>query len=147
MISETEITPNRLVGTWSLVGAVSTAASGERNDNPYRVNPSGVLTYSPEGRVMALISFGGRKPLSMRAGTEEKAEAFDTFLAYAGRYAVNGDKVSHHVEISSIQNYVKRDLIRTIRFEGDRMTLVTPPTSLNGKVQTIELTWQRSSEG
>lgn len=96
---------------------------------------------------MALISFGGRKPLSMRAGTEEKAEAFDTFLAYAGRYAVNGDKVSHHVEISSIQNYVKRDLIRTIRFEGDRMTLVTPPTSLNGKVQTIELTWQRSSEG
>ncbi|HZQ20689.1 MAG TPA: lipocalin-like domain-containing protein [Terriglobales bacterium] len=146
MSSETEITPNLLVGTWSLVGAVSTASSGERNENPYRVNPSGLLTYSPEGRVIALISFGGRKPLSMRAGTEEKAEAFDTFLAYAGRYTVAGDKVTHRVEISSIQNYVNRDLVRTIRFDGNRITLVTPPTSLNGKVQTIELTWQRLSE-
>ncbi|HKW16998.1 MAG TPA: lipocalin-like domain-containing protein [Terriglobales bacterium] len=147
MSSETEITPNRLAGTWSLVGAVSTASSGERNENPYRENPSGLLTYSPDGRVMALISFGGRKPLSMRAGTDEKAEAFETFLAYSGRYTVNGDKVIHRVEISSIQNYVNRDLVRTVIFEGDRMTLVTPPTSLNGKVQTIELTWQRSSKG
>jgi hypothetical protein len=146
MSSETQITPNRLLGTWRLVGAVSTTASGERNENPYRLNPSGLLTYSAAGRVMALISFGGRKPLSIRAGAEEKAEAFETFLAYAGRFTVNGDKVIHHVEISSIQNYVNRDLIRTVRFHGDRMTLMTPPTSVSGKVQTLELTWERSSQ-
>lgn len=146
MSSETQITPNQLVGTWKLAGAVSTTTSGERNENPYRVNPSGLLTYSPAGRVMALISFGDRKPLSIRAGTEERAEAFETFLAYAGQYSVNGDKVIHHVEISSIQNYVNRDLIRTVRFDGDRMTLITPPTSVSGKVQVLELTWQRSSE-
>jgi len=146
MSSETQITPNQLLGTWKLLTAVSTTASGERNENPYRENPSGLLTYSPTGRVIALISFGGRKPLSIRAATEEKAEAFDTFLAYAGRYSVNGNKVVHHVEISSIQNYVNRDLIRTVSFDGDSMTLTTPPTSVSGKGQTLSLTWQRSSE-
>ena len=146
MTSESQITPDQLIRTWKLVGAVSTTASGDRNETPYRANPSGLLTYSPEGRVIALISFGERKPLSMRASTEEKAEAFETFLAYAGRYSLNGNKVTHQVEISSIQNYVKRDLIRTVSFDGNRMTLTTPPTSISGKTQTIELTWQRLSE-
>lgn len=146
MSFETQITLNQLEGTWKLVDAVSTTTSGERNENPYRENPSGLLTYSPEGRVIALISFGGRKALPMRAGTEEKAEAFETFLAYTGHYSLKGDKVIHHVEISSIQNYVGRDLVRTVRFADDCMTLVTPPTSVNGKLQTLELTWQKSSE-
>lgn len=147
MPSELQITPDRLVGTWTLVRATSTTAAGERNDNPYGVSPSGLLTYSATGRVIALISFGGRKPLSVKAKTEEKVEAFDTFLAYTGRYSLIGDKVTHRVEISSIQNYVGRDLVRTVSFEGDRMTLVTPPTPVNGKVQTLALTWQRLPDG
>jgi len=147
MPSEAEITADRLVGTWSLVRATSVTAAGDRNENAYGVSPSGLLMYSSAGRVVALVSFGGRKPLSVRARAEEKAEAFDTFLAYAGRYSLLGNRVTHHVEISSIQNYVNRDLVRTVTFEDDRMTLVTPPTPVNGKVQTLELTWQRSPDG
>ena len=147
MSSDAQITPSRLVGSWTLVRAISTTAAGERNDNPYGVNPSGMLTYSSLGMVTALISFGGRKPLSVRASAEEKAEAFDTFLAYTGRYSLISSKVTHRVEISSIQNYVGRDLVRTVSFEDDRMTLVTPPTPVNGKVQTLELTWQRLPDG
>ncbi len=97
-----------------------------------------------DGRVTALISYGGRKALSVGGGDlEEQAEAFKTFLAYTGRYTFNGDKVIHHVEISSIQNYVGRDLVRDIKFQGDQMRLVTPPTRVNGKLQTVELIWQR----
>ena len=59
----------------------------------------------------------GRKSLSVGGGTvEEQAEAFKTFLAYAGRYTFSGDKVTHHVEISSIQNYVDRNLVRSVKF-------------------------------
>lgn len=101
--------------------------------------------------MMSLISYGGRKPLSFGGGTrspqEEQAEAFNTFLAYAGRYTLRDDKVVHHVEISSIQNYVNRDLVRSITCEGDRITLVTPPTAVNGKIQTVELIWQRLPAG
>jgi len=138
---------DKLVGTWKLVSASSTTSTGERIEAPYGPDPAGFLTYGGDGRMTSLISYGGRKPLSFGGGTrspqEEQAEAFNTFLAYAGRYTLEGDKVIHHVEISSIENYVKRDLARGIKFEGDRITLTTPPMSVNGKIQTIELIWQR----
>lgn len=135
---------DRLVGTWKLVSASSKTSSGERSENPYGPNPMGFLTYTADGRVTALISNAGRKSLSVGGGTtEERAEAFKTFLAYAGRYTLSGDKVTHHVEISSIQNYVDRDLVRSIKFQGDQITLVTPPTRVNGKKQTVELIWHR----
>ena len=91
-----------------------------------------------------MISHGGRKPLSVGGGTtDEQAEGFKTFLAYAGRYTLSGDKVTHYVEVSSIQNYVGKDLVRTVTFLGDQIVLLTPPTRINGKVQTVELIWQR----
>jgi hypothetical protein len=135
---------DRLVGTWKLVSASSTTSSGERSETPYGPRPAGFLTYAEDGRVTALISYGGREPLSSGGGTvEEKAQAFRTFLAYAGRYTFSGDKVTHYVEISSIQNYVGKELVRDVKFQGDRIVLVTPPTPVNGKVQIIELIWQR----
>jgi hypothetical protein len=139
-------TNDRLVGTWRLVSASSTTLGGERSETPYGLNPAGFLTYTEDGRVTALISYGGRKPISGRTGTfalEEQAEAFKTFLAYAGRFTLNGDTVIHHIEISSIQNYVDKELVRSVKFEGERIILVTPPTLVNGKVQTVELIWQR----
>jgi len=142
---------DKLVGTWKLVSASSTTSSGERSEPPYGPNPSGFLTYTGDGRVSALISYAGRKPLSFGAETPaqqaEQAEAFKTFLAYAGRYTLAGDKVNHHIEISSIQNFVGKDLVRTVKFQGDQIILVTPPTPVNGKIQIVELIWQRLQAG
>jgi hypothetical protein len=137
-------TNNELVGTWNLVSASSTTSAGEPSEAPYGSSPMGFLTYTGDGRVTALISYGGRKPLPFGGGTqEEQAEAFKTFLAYAGRYSISGDKVIHHIEVSSIQNYVNKELVRSVKFQGDRIILTTPPTPVNGKIQTVELIWQR----
>ena len=81
--------------------------------------------------------------LLRRGSPEEQAEAFKTFLAYAGTYRLDGDKVTHHVEVSSIQNYVDKDLVRSVKFKDDQIILLTPPMRMNGKMQTIELIWQR----
>ena len=146
-----EHTNDKLVGTWKLVSASSTTSTGGRAEAPYGPNPVGFLTYTADGRVTALISYGGRKSLSVGGGAqasmEEQAEAFKTFLAYAGRYALSGDKVTHYIEISSIQNYVNKELVRRVKFQGDQIILITPPTPVNGKVQTVELVWQRLSVG
>lgn len=140
-------TIGQLVGTWRLIGASSVTSTGEKIVNLYGVGPVGFLTYTAEGRVSSVIGYGGRKPLSMSGGKiDEQAEAFKTFLAYAGRYMLSGDKLTHHIEVSSIQNYVGRDLVRTIQFDGDSITLLTPPTPVNGKIQTVELVWQRVKE-
>jgi len=141
---------DKLVGTWKLVSATSATSAGERSETPFGSGPAGFLTYTSDGRVCAMISYGGRKALSgggLVAPLEEQAEAFKTFFAYAGRYTLNGDKVIHHVEISSVQNYVDKDLVRTVRFQEDRIILVAPPTPVNGKIQTVELTWQRLPAG
>jgi len=139
---------DKLVGTWKLVSASSPTSKGEQSEPPYGLDPAGFLTYTADGRVTALISYGGRKALSGSGGTlEEQAEAFKTFLAYGGTYKLSGDKVTHTIEISSIQNYVDRNLVRNVQFQGDRITLTTPPTLVNGKVQTVELVWQRVPSG
>jgi Lipocalin-like domain len=144
-------TNEKLVGTWKLVSASSTTPTGERSETPYGPSPMGFLTYTEDGRVTSLISYGGRRLLSVGGGTlkrqEEQAEAFNTFLAYAGRYTLSGDKVTHHIEVSSIQNYVDKDLVRSVKFQGDQIILVTPPTPVNGKIQTVELIWQRLPVG
>lgn len=137
----------KLVGTWKLVSASSTDASGAQLEPPYGANPAGFLTYTEDGRVTALISYSGRTPLSVGtkgpALVEEQAEAFKTFLAYGGRYRLNGNKIIHSIEISSIQNYVNKELVRSVKFQENRIVLLTPPTMVNGKIQTIELVWER----
>lgn len=145
--AETAQTKDKLVGTWILVSASSITSKGERNETPYGVGPVGLLTYTADGKVTSLISYGGRKPLSVGATAEQQAEAFNTFLAYAGRYKLSTDKVTHHIEISLIQNYVNKDLVRSVKFRDDQIVLTTPPTLVNGKIQTVELIWQRQPSG
>jgi hypothetical protein len=136
-----------LVGTWKLVSASSVTSNGQRNETPYGAGPAGLLTYFEDGRMTSLISYGGRKPLRAIPQVEEQAEAFKTFLAYSGRYTVGEDKVIHHVELCSIPNYVGKDLVRGVKFHGDQIVLVTPPTLFNGSIQSIELIWQRLPAG
>ena len=135
-----------LAGTWRLVSASAVTEGGGRNDSPFGTNPSGVLTYTPGGRMTVLIANGGKKALSgdrISAPAEERAQAFATFLAYSGRYSLKGDKVIHHVEISSVENWVRTDLVRTVTFEAERITLTTPPVSVGGRMQTTELVSER----
>jgi len=138
---------HKLLGTWRLVSASGRDQSGTKTDPPFGTNPVGFLTYTEDGRVSALISYAGRKALSIGAKgpalMEEQAEAFKTFLAYAGRYRLSSDKIIHSIEISSIQNYVNKELIRSIKFQGNRIVLLAPPTMVNGKIQTVELVWER----
>jgi hypothetical protein len=136
-----------LVGTWNLVSASSVTAKGERNETPYGAGPTGWLTYFEDGRMTSLISYGGRKLLRAIPQVEEQAEAFKTFLAYSGRYTASENEVIHHVEICSIQNYVGKDLVRSLKIQGDQIVLTTPPTLVNGSIQSIELIWQRLTDG
>jgi hypothetical protein len=129
------------------VSASSWAAGGEKDAIPFGSSPIGFLTYAPDGRMNVIICHGGRKPLSfadrIAAPPEQRAEAFATFLGYAGRYTVDGDKVIHHVEAASVQNWVGTDLVRVLRCRDDQIILVTPPLSVGGKMITTKLVWTR----
>ena len=131
---------DKLVGSWKLIEASATSATGV-DHAPLGTDLTGTLIYTPNGRVAVLISYGGRKPLSgsdrIAAPAEERAEAFKTFFAYSGRYSVTADKVTHHVEVASYQNWVNTDLVRTFTLTGERPTLRTPPLSVGGAMQVL----------
>ena len=135
------------VGSWRLVSAWATSADGRRNDTPFGSSPTGALTYTSNGRMMAIVSYSGRQPLSgadrIASPLAERAEAFTTSFAYAGRYTLTSDKVIHHVEVATVENWVNTDLVRIIKFDGNRLTLQTPPLSVGGVMQTSELVWER----
>jgi len=139
---------DKLVGTWKLVSASSSTENGSTNNEAYGPNPTGMLSFMPDGRMTTIIAMGGRKPLSVAdrvaAPLNERAEAFSTFIAYAGRYTLVGDKETLHIEVSSLQNWVGNDQVRFVSFHGDRLTLRTPPMPRGGVLQTFELVWERA---
>jgi hypothetical protein len=136
-----------VVGTWKLVSVTATTGKGEVDKAVLGQNPSGLLTYTANGRMMAIISDDGRKPLSVAdrvaAPDEERAQAYSTFMAYAGRYNFTCDKVVTHVEVASLQNWVNTDQTRFVRLQGDRMFVRNTPQLRGGVMITIESTWER----
>ena len=137
-----------VVGTWKLVSVASTTDKDETNKAALGQHPSGLLTYTADGRMMAIISDDGRKPLSIpdrvAAPAEERAQAYSTFMAYAGRYTFTCDKVVHHVEVASLQNWVNKDQTRFVALEADRLHVRNTPQLRNGVMVTLESVWERA---
>ena len=136
-----------LVGAWKLICASSTDDLGQRDDAPFGQDATGSLIYTDDGRISVMVSHGGRQLLSNEdlsiATPAERAEAFRTFNAYAGRYTLAGDRITHHVEIASLPNWVGRELVRMVRCKDDRLTLETPPHPVEGSPRSFTLVWQR----
>lgn len=135
-----------VVGSWKLVSVTGTAPDGSKT-TPFGANPVGELHYTAEGRVMFTLSYGGRAKLSVAdrvtAPTAERADAFATHFDYAGSYAIADGKVTHRIEISSIENWVGTELVRVIRLDGRRLLLTTPPLPGSGGGASNELVWER----
>jgi len=136
-----------VVGTWKLVSVSSTTDKDETNKAALGQHPSGLLTYTAEGRMMAIISDDGRKPLSIpdrvAAPAEERAQAYSTFMAYAGRYTFTCDKVVHHVEVASLQNWVNTDQTRIVMFQDNHLIVRNTPQLRNGVTVNLESVWER----
>lgn len=137
---------NPLVGSWRLVSMEYRYADG-RVRYPYGREAVGYIIYTADGRMSATIMSGGRRPFGTDFGrgeaTAEKAAAFETALAYAGRYEFLADRVLHHVEVSLVPDWAGTTLERLADLQGDRLTLSTHPTTHNGRTRTTVITWER----
>jgi hypothetical protein len=137
-----------LVGTWRLISFHGRNAAGETRPALGK-NAQGLLVYTEDGRMIAIMSDTGRASFlsrDFRGGTPDEAlAAINSFISYCGTYAVNGQTVTHHVEMSLFPNWVGEDQIRNFKFEGGNLVLSTPPLLLSGKQWTFELAWERVS--
>ena len=102
---------------------------------------------SEDGRNEAIISHDGRKPLAVAdriaAPAEESAQGHATFMAYAGGYTFTCDKVVHHVEVASLQNWAGTDQTRMVTLRGDRLIVRNTPQWRGGAMVMLESVWER----
>jgi hypothetical protein len=160
-VSPTHVSPtqeNPLLGTWKLIAASAVYADGTVIPNVYGIAPTGYISYNIGGHMMVMFSKSDRPPLSKNVRSplspdmkdvpvEELAQAFTSFSAYAGTYTLNGNTVTHHLEVASIPNRVGTDLVRTFTVSENQITLRTAPIESSDTLQSFELVWERVEPG
>src|SRR5436305_779521 len=59
---------------------------------------------------------------------EEKAALLDSMIAYTGKFTVEGDKITTHVDTSSNEIYTgaNQDQTRFFRIDGNKLIIQTP---------------------
>lgn len=141
----TVVTANSLIGTWRLKSYVVTTAAGERT-TPYGPKPRGLLSYSADGH-MQVIGVADERviPVGSTATTSERAALYDTLFAYAGTYSVEGNTVTHHVEISWNGSWTNTDQLRIFERNGNTLTLGTRMIdATSGAEVNYTLEWEKT---
>jgi hypothetical protein len=139
---------NPLVGGWRLRSWISIADDGTET-SPMGNAPAGLLAYTADGSMVAMMGRGDRRPFAatdLTGGSEgERAAAFSSFVAYGGRYEIDGRFVVHHVETSLFPNSVGTDQRRAWQLDdsGRYLTLTSPPIELGGSRRVQKLDWER----
>lgn len=141
--------PEDLIGSWDLEAFEVELADG-RQVFPMGADARGRLMYGADGRMSATLSAADRAPLSVprleaygRAPESEKASAFDSFLAYVGRYTVEDGAVVHHVELASVPNIVGAQQRREATLDDELLTLRYAVDGSRGTRHNT-LRWRRS---
>ena len=136
-----------LLGRWRLVGAWAVAPNGTDVVPAYGdAPPDGMIRYDADGRMMAMITSGNRALIDgdrQSAPPEQRAAAFADCLGYAGRWVIEGERITHHVELATVPNWVGTDLVRFISWQGDQLRLRTAPQMHKGELAVIDLLWQK----
>jgi hypothetical protein len=126
-----------VTGVWSLV---AWRRSGGGAALPFGEAPVGALCYDASGFVSAQL---------MRSDAASYAPAGHVrFLAYCGRWRIEGAQVVHTVAMASLPEWVGTDLVREWSFTPQgRLVLLTPWRQDRHGRSRDEVEWQRGLPG
>jgi len=138
---------HRLYGQWKLVSFQEQRPDGSWFDF-LGAGAHGLISYWPHMRMQVLIGSRQRPRLrgdwsAVPAG--DKADCLDGLVAYAGRYSMAGDMVTHHVDLCWIPNWEGRDLVRRMSFPTDRQLLLQTVPDPTGRARAAQsVLWERA---
>ena len=136
------------VGAWRVVSyAAKDVRTGELT-HPFGEQVNGMAIYSASGHMSILVT-GRDRIASTGTGAqrfEERSRLFDSMYAYTGRYSVNGDKVTIHVDSAWQPDWVGTDRVRTLTLDHDVLTITTPPmqSPVDGKTYISITSFRRA---
>jgi hypothetical protein len=138
---------DEIAGTYKLISSTRKMLDTGEVVDTYGKRPSGYIMYGKDGRMLVLITYDGRaKPESLEKLSDgERAGLFRTMLSYGGTYTYTGNKIEHHIDISSNEIWTGTTVIRDIAKDGDRLVYTTRPApfSGDGKMSINTLIWEK----
>ena len=140
---------DKFVGVWRLLSIEYRTDDGVLVESPFGTDPEGTIMYDSLGNMAAQIGRKDRSRFSsadrMAASVEEKNAAFESYIAYFGRYRVNEREhsVTHEVQQALFPNWTGGKQVRYYTFADSKLTLRTPPFQYLGKSVTAILLWDK----
>ncbi len=137
---------NPLVGGWRMLSWTEEDVESNSVHNVFGDGPVGMLVYTLDGLMSVFIVNPKRKPsVNAKASDAEGADLYRTMLAYSGTYSIDGNQVTHHIELSWNQSWSGTKQQRIFEIQGDELTIKTEPTisPINGKTIVAALVWKR----
>lgn len=146
----TQLRSEDVAGTWRLLAWRAETEDG-RVEQPFGDHPLGYVVYTADGRMITTISMAERAPIGgdlLSATREASADAFGSFLAYSGRFRVEGGDVIHSVEMSLYPDWVGTEQRRHVSLDEHRvrLTLSTDPLPTTRGTMTHRLDWERITD-
>jgi hypothetical protein len=141
---------NPVLGTWRLLSLEVFDDDGNVSF-PLGQHVEGYITYDSDGRMSVQFGKANRPRLAVPdwliAADAEISAAARGFFAYCGSYELQKGSVSHRIDFSLIPNWIGEVFVRSVEFGEDTITLSTPPTPVEGRMQVATLVWQRVGGG
>lgn len=140
---------DKFVGVWRLLSLEYRSDDGVVVESPFGAEPEGTIMYDSLGNMAAQIARKDRPRFGVAdrmAGTDdEKKFAFESYIAYFGRYRVDERErtVTHDVQQALFPNWTGSKQVRYYTFADRKLTLRTPPFQYLGKSVTAVLLWDK----
>jgi len=108
----------KILGIWKLISfETEFQATGERIPTLGK-NPTGYIIFTPEGRMMTVITGEGR--IAPKTD-QDRGDLFKSLFAYTGMYRLEGDKLISKVDVAWNPAWVGTEQVRFFKFDGDRL--------------------------
>ena len=141
----------RLYGAWTLISWRIEYDNGRPANEPFGADPLGVILYDRSGCMSATMCTRRRSPFSAAsaaaANVESKARALDEYLAYTGRWRLEGRVIVHEVTCSLNPVLIGTEQRREAELAGDRLDLsATESETVNQQVKHRRhvIRWRRA---
>ena len=131
-----------LRGTWRLESWSLVYEDGRPPEFPLGEDAVGYLMYTTDGHVSASLARANRPPLDP-ASAGSKAQAFDAFFGYAGRFEARDGAVVHQIEFGTNPALAGVNSLRHVELDGDRLILTGPDFS-PGSPRSHRILWRRA---
>jgi hypothetical protein len=119
-VARSKLKPSPLIGTWRVLSAT---VRTEGVEEERVVSSGGYLVFTPEHRVIALVTKPGRKPATNEA---EELELARSMVVYTGIFDLAPDHYAFYLEFSSTELNSDERQIRYYKIDGDNLTITTP---------------------